>query len=119
MTETLQIELSNYSLAELRSLSADVEREISAIEKSMVADARRRIQQIALQAELTLEELVEKPRQNDAPTSIYANPDDETQTWAGRGRKPAWLKTWLDCGISLEELRRQEAGATRQKGAAN
>jgi len=118
MTETRQIELSNYSLAELRALSAEVERQINASEKSMLADARRRIEQIALHTGLTLEELVAKPRHNRASASIYVNPDDETQTWAGRGRKPAWLKNWLDCGISLEELRRQDAGAPRQEDDA-
>jgi DNA-binding protein H-NS len=119
MTETRQIELSNYSLDELRSLSADVARQISANEKSMLADARNRIKQIALQAGLRLDELVAKTRRKPAPASIYVNPDDETQTWGGRGRKPAWLKTWLDCGISLEDLRRREAGAFRQEEAAN
>ena len=113
MTDTRQIDLSNYSLAELRLLSADVARQISESEKSMMADARRRIEQIAFQTGLTLEELVAKPRQSRVAATIYVNPDDETQTWAGRGRKPAWLKAWLECGISLEELPRQELTATR------
>jgi DNA-binding protein H-NS len=108
MTDTRQIDLSKYSLAELRSLSADVARQISENEKGMMAEARRRIEQIAFQTGLTLEELVAKPRQSRAPASIYVNPDDETQTWSGRGRKPAWIKAWLECGISLEELPRQE-----------
>jgi DNA-binding protein H-NS len=118
MTDTRQIDLSKFSLAELRLLSADVTRQISASEKNMIADARRRIEEIALQTGLTLGELVAKPRQVRAPTPLYVNPDDETQTWAGRGRKPAWLKAWLECGISLEELPRQEVTATRHKCAA-
>lgn len=118
MTDTPRIDLSNFSLAELRLLSAEVARKISASEKNMIADARRRIEQIAVQTGLTLEELVAKPRQERAPTPLYVNPDDETQTWTGRGRKPAWLEAWLECGISLEELPRQEVTATRHKGAA-
>jgi DNA-binding protein H-NS len=118
MTGTQQINLSNYSLAELRLLSADVARQISESEKSMLADARLHIEQIAFQSGLTLEELIAKPRQSRASAAIYVNPDDETQTWAGRGRKPAWLKAWLECGISLEELPRQEPGATRRHETA-
>jgi DNA-binding protein H-NS len=106
-------------LAALRSLSADVAHQISSNEKSMLADARKRIKQIALQAGLTLDYLVAQPRRKPAPASIYVSPDDETQTWAGRGRKPVWLNTWLDSGISLEELLRSEAGASRQEEAAN
>ena len=113
MTDTQQFDLSNYSLAELRLLSADVARKISASEKNMMAEARRRIEKIAQQAGLTLEELLAKPRQERAPTSLYVNPHDETQTWAGKGRKPAWLMAWLECGISLEKLPRQEVTVTR------
>ena len=83
----------------------------------MRADARRRIEQIAYHVGLTLEELVGKPRQKRAVTTIYVNPDDETQTWAGRGRKPAWLIAWLECGISLAELPRQEVVATQESTA--
>lgn len=118
MTDTQQIELSNYSLADLRALSADVARQISATEKREIANARRRIEQIALQTGLTLEALLAEPPRDRAPTSIYVNPDDETQTWSGRGRKPAWIKAWLDCGISLEELPRQHVRATHQDAAA-
>lgn len=118
MTDTRQIDLSNYSLAELRSLSADVALQISENEKSMMADAPRRIEQIASQTGLTLEELVAKPRQSRVPASIYVNPDDDTQTWSDRGWKPAWLKAWLECGISLEELPRKELAATRGDAAA-
>ena len=114
MTDTQQIDLSNYTLAELRSFAADVARQINESEKAMIADARRRIEQIAFQTGLTLEELVAKPRQSRPTASIYVNPDDETQTWSGRGRKPAWLKAWLECGISLEELPRQELTTTRE-----
>jgi DNA-binding protein H-NS len=83
-----------------------------------MAEARRRIEQIAFQTGLTLQELLAKPREQQTPTSLYVNPDDETQTWSGRGRKPAWLKAWLECGISLEELPRREVKATRHESAA-
>ncbi len=26
------------------------------------------------------------------------------ETWSGRGRKPEWVKTWLDAGKELAEL---------------
>ncbi|HAZ7924890.1 TPA: H-NS histone family protein [Escherichia coli] len=32
------------------------------------------------------------------------NPDDQWETWNGRGRKPKWVKEWLAKGHSLEEL---------------
>lgn len=107
MIDARQTELSNYTLAELRMLSTEVARQISVSEKNLVDDARRRIEQIAGQVGLSLEHLLKKPRTRNEALLLYANPDDETQTWNGRGRQPAWLKVWLDCGITLEALRRQ------------
>lgn len=34
----------------------------------------------------------------------YANPDDASQTWSGRGRRPQWVKDSLDAGRALEDL---------------
>lgn len=34
----------------------------------------------------------------------YANPDDKSQTWTGRGRKPNWLNARLKKGASLEDF---------------
>jgi DNA-binding protein H-NS len=68
---------------------------------------------------MTLGELVTKPPRKQAPPSIYVNPDDAKQTWSGRGRKPGWLKTWLDCGISLEDLRQPEVEGKHQGADAN
>ena len=40
------------------------------------------------------------------PTGIarYANPDDATDTWTGRGRKPNWLIARLKKGADLAEF---------------
>jgi DNA-binding protein H-NS len=111
MTNAREIELSSYSLAELRTLSAEVARQITVKETHAMTDARRRIEQIARQVGLTLEQLLSKPRERGGAISVYVNPDDETQTWAGKGRMPAWIKVWLECGITLDELRRYEGVA--------
>lgn len=34
----------------------------------------------------------------------YRNPDDPTQTWAGRGLKPRWLVAALAAGRTLDDL---------------
>jgi DNA-binding protein H-NS len=34
----------------------------------------------------------------------YANPDDATDTWTGRGRKPNWLVARLKKGAKLSEF---------------
>ncbi|WP_298917806.1 H-NS histone family protein [uncultured Roseobacter sp.] len=34
----------------------------------------------------------------------YANPEDKSQTWSGKGRQPDWFKTALASGSKAEEL---------------
>ena len=38
----------------------------------------------------------------------YQNPDDPSQTWAGRGTKPRWVIEMLDDGMSIDDLRIRE-----------
>jgi len=34
----------------------------------------------------------------------YRNPDDPSQTWAGRGAQPRWLKAHLTAGRNIEDF---------------
>lgn len=35
----------------------------------------------------------------------YQNPDDASEQWHGKGRKPIWLMTLLNQGVTLEQLK--------------
>lgn len=35
----------------------------------------------------------------------YRNPDDPSQTWAGRGKTPRWMNKMLATGHSIEDAR--------------
>jgi DNA-binding protein H-NS len=48
-----------------------------------------------------------QPKGNSQPETLkvkYRNPDNASQTWAGTGRKPAWIVEALASGKTLEEL---------------
>ncbi len=34
----------------------------------------------------------------------YANPNDPSQVWSGRGKQPQWVKEKLASGLALEDL---------------
>lgn len=36
--------------------------------------------------------------------AMYANPDNASQTWTGKGRQPQWFKDKIDAGISRESM---------------
>jgi DNA-binding protein H-NS len=42
--------------------------------------------------------------QAEASKVKYRNPDNPSQTWAGTGRKPAWIVEALASGKTLEDL---------------
>ena len=35
----------------------------------------------------------------------YRNPEDPSQTWAGRGKTPRWVNRMVETGKSVEDLR--------------
>lgn len=89
---------------------ADIENEIKALEaqkKKVLRDTRKEIIKEIIktisQYEITTDELFkteEKDREPSKPK--YANPEDNTQTWSGKGRQPAWLKSYIEAGNLLE-----------------
>ena len=56
---------------------------------------------LASEAGYSLDELMsDKPKKS--VKNKYRNPDDFSETWTGRGRKPKWIITLLDSGKSIE-----------------
>lgn len=45
-----------------------------------------------------------KKRGKTVSVARYANPDDPTDTWTGRGRKPNWVLAQLKRGAKIEDF---------------
>ena len=111
------IDLSNYNLGELKGLQFDVEKEIKARQQQELKKAREQILAIAQDVGLPVEALlsakagksVKAGKAGKGGQSIgsaqYRNPDDNAQTWTGRGRKPKWVLDALSNGKNLGDLR--------------
>lgn len=52
-----------------------------------------------------------KPERRPYPTVFpkFRNPDDPSQTWAGRGKQPRWLAAQLRSGRLMDDLRIMQA----------
>ncbi|MBA2403101.1 MAG: H-NS histone family protein [Bradyrhizobium sp.] len=52
-----------------------------------------------------------KPERRPYPTVFpkFFNPEDPTQTWAGRGKQPRWLASQLRAGRRVDDFRIQPA----------
>jgi DNA-binding protein H-NS len=105
------IDLSGYKLSELKQLQNDVEKAIEDCQRQDVQKARDQILMIAKGAGISVDELLatsaKKVNKGNAKTvkPQYQNPEDSSQTWAGRGRQPKWVTEALASGRNLEDFR--------------
>lgn len=47
----------------------------------------------------------------------YRNPDDPSETWAGRGKQPRWLAAQLRTGRTLDDFRIQRSSDRKRRSA--
>ncbi|RQO65752.1 KorB protein [Aquitalea sp. FJL05] len=100
------MELSNLNFTELQDLLKSVDAEISRRETEEKANAKKQILELAKSYGLSLDDVMSKATAavRKPVEAKYKNPNDVSQTWTGRGRKPAWVQAQLDEGFSLEDL---------------
>jgi DNA-binding protein H-NS len=99
--------IDTMNLAELQAYQKEVEAAIKGYEKKRRADALAAVRSVAKDHGFTLEELMgAKPAGKVTPKGVakYANPADASQTWSGRGRQPAWVKSALAAGKPLSSM---------------
>lgn len=101
------MDLSNMKVAELRTLEEKIKREIKKRESEEITRAREEILSIAQKLGISLKEIIgtQGRGKNAKSANHYQDPEDASRTWSGRGRKPGWIKEWLDSGKTLDALR--------------
>lgn len=104
------IDLSGYSLADMRKLQGQVANEIRTRQGQELENARAQIEEIARGVGMPLAELFSKAAKSGSKSkgaqvaARYRHPDDETKAWSGRGRQPRWVVESLESGKSLKDL---------------
>lgn len=120
------MDLSNLNLTELRRLQSRVETEITRRTSTARKDLLKKVQKLAAEAGVSLDDLVskeipeparktkvrsaaKKPRAKSSTAGMkvpakYRHPENGELTWTGRGRKPKWVEDWLGGGGTLEQV---------------
>ncbi|WP_151718959.1 H-NS histone family protein [Gemmobacter serpentinus] len=100
------MDLNALSLKELKDLQSQVAKAIASYEDRKKKEAVAELEDRARQMGFTLSELLGTPvtRKRVAATAKYANPENPSETWSGRGRKPRWYEAALNAGRSPEDL---------------
>ncbi len=106
MNEDIQNLIKSYSIEDLKDLIDSAEQEIEQKKAGEIEQIRAQWMRMAEVVEMTPEEVLSystrKKRSSGKPK--YRNPDDG-RTWTGFGKKPGWLKDYLDQGRDIEEFR--------------
>ncbi len=104
----MSFNLAEMSLKELKKLERDVAAAIDGFDARSKAVAIAELEAHARQLGFSLAELTGaavKIKGTRAPTKAkYFNPADPTETWSGRGRKPAWFAAAIEQGATPTSL---------------
>ena len=97
------------TLRELLDLQETVGEAIAHRRVEERAALKSQIAALAAESGFTVEELIgakrgRKPGSGGTVEAKYRNPDDTSETWAGRGRQPRWLAAQLKKGAKLEKF---------------
>jgi DNA-binding protein H-NS len=99
--------IDGLELPYLVELAKCLEQHIEKRRKADIFDARLKIEMIARNVGLTIDDLLNVPISgtNGHLPPKYADPHDPDRTWSGLGRKPNWVREYESQGITLDQLR--------------
>jgi DNA-binding protein H-NS len=98
-------ELNKASLKELLTLQEQLTKLIASKRETEKQSVYEKVCSLALEYGFELDDLLSKKTSKKGSLQVkYRNPDNKTQTWAGKGRKPSWLIALLDAGKKLEDF---------------
>ncbi|HLR17892.1 MAG TPA: H-NS histone family protein [Alcanivoracaceae bacterium] len=104
----MNINLAPLTEEQLEMVIADAKTLLKKRQQEAKEEAKRKIQKIAAEAGVTVEELYgieTSGRRTRRPAAVkFRHPDDPSLTWAGRGKRPLWLVAELEKGRKLEEF---------------
>ena len=118
----MSIDITGLSTKELDALISQAKKRKTTLSKRKpIAAVRRKLTDLARAEGYTIAELfggaAPKPAANTGKARKttkgyklgkvapkYRNPANTDETWAGRGKPPRWLATYLDQGRTLEEF---------------
>jgi len=103
----MDIDFDAVSEKELLTLHARVDKALGSLAARRKLEARKAAQAVAEKHGFNLADLVDaapgKAGKGVNPPK-YRNPADQTQTWSGKGRQPAWYKQGIAAGRKADDL---------------
>lgn len=101
------INVDKMSLKELVDLEARVKNAIAVAKERERGELKKRIESMAKDSGFSVDELFVRGRSAAKGRTVapkYINPENSSETWSGRGRKPKWLVAKLGKGAKIEDF---------------
>jgi DNA-binding protein H-NS len=116
----MAIDLKSLSPKELKALIANAESQMQEARASQVQEVRKKIDALLNSSGLSLDDIYParggKSGKRGTVAPKYRNPEDPSQTWTGRGKRPLWFAAALKRrGVTADSL--LIAGAGKAKAA--
>lgn len=103
-----RVNVERMTLKQINDLEARIAKAKTEAREAAKADLKDKIDRLLDGSDFTIADLygfATKGRGRKSKSGAkYANPDDHSQTWTGRGRRPFWLLARLKKGASLEDF---------------
>jgi DNA-binding protein H-NS len=99
--------VENMTLKQMEDLEARIAAVRAKAADSAKAELKAKIDALLAGSEFTIGDLYPmagRGRKKSKSYPKYANPEDRSQTWTGRGRKPNWLVARLKKGAKMDDF---------------
>jgi DNA-binding protein H-NS len=105
----MAVDIKNLNHNQLNELISKAQSRQTELRKEKVAKLREKINALIKAEGFTFDDVfgARAPKSKRAGTTVaakYANPDDATQTWSGRGKRPRWFNESLKAGKKESDL---------------
>ena len=97
-------------LNELIAFKKEIENAIKILQDDMIKQFREKALANGIELEFLAGKLTKSSIEEATPNKLppkYKNPNDESQTWCGKGKKPKWITELLATGKQLDDLKIQ------------
>jgi len=98
-------DIDRMSFKELNDLEMRIRRAKSAAHEKTRTDLKDKVEAMVAAAGFKMSDLFGgRGGKGRKVAAKYANPDDPSETWTGRGRKPRWLAAKLKDGDKIDKF---------------
>lgn len=105
LEEPEMAKIETMSLKELVALESKIKAAMESARAKGKAEIKHKVSALAQAHGFSVSELFGvRGKAKSKGAARYANPDDPSQTWTGRGRKPDWLRAYLKKGKKQDDF---------------